>query len=206
MTKRRRTTSRREKVLAAGTFVVVVSTLMLRNLVLPAYDQWTYWRQKTTTDALEAARLTRNYAARKTIDAQFEELGADAIQQDTDETTLWKFLSDIEIMTRFPNMTVLSTKPVPVRHEPTHHVYGVRITVKAKLHEVLQFFSELTSGKVVVATNSFVMRGLQGQQLVECTINAALIKLISEPTFDPGRTESRDAAVAIKEGEAVHAW
>ena len=169
--------SPRERILAVITALVVVGVPTYLNLVRPAVDDYRDLRHRLNAQQAQYAKLQRNLAAADAVDAQITALGAAAWQQESDEVTLSSFLGDLELLARRPTLRIVGMNPLAPKENSTYKLYPVRLTVAGRGPEVVQFVAELTNGKSAVGLNSFSVRGVQGGELIECTLNLWLVKL-----------------------------
>ncbi len=170
----------REILLFGLTILVAVCGLAARHYIVPAYDRWQALRSLVHVRAIEHAKLTANLAVRESVNRQFESLGPKVRQTNSDQITLSEYLRDLETLARHPSMTLINMKPLPVEQEETHKIYRVKLSVAGKLPEILQFISDVTNGPTITGLKTFTLRGVQGSNMVECSLSLWMIRLIPE--------------------------
>ena len=169
----------RQRVLAVMTLTMVLGAALVNYVVLPVYDEWRGLSSQVELEALEYRKLTANLEARQYVNAEFGKLGEEVWQLESDQITLSRFLRDVEALARHPSLTVINMKPMPVEDKGSYKVYPVRLSVAGKLQEVLQFVSDMTNRATVVGMDGFAIRGIQGSNMVECSISIWMVRLVS---------------------------
>lgn len=91
------------------------------------------------------------------------------------------------MLARHPSLTLINMKPLPVDDRGTYKIYPVKLAVAGKLQEVLQFVSAMTNRPVVVGLDGFSLRGIQGNNMVECTLSIWMVRLSGGPAAAGGR-------------------
>jgi Tfp pilus assembly protein PilO len=167
-------------VVGIAAIAVLLSAGIGRYLVLPAYDQYKSLQATVDMQSVEHAKLSRNVSMGAQVDRQFEALGQDIMQSESDEVTLSQFLRQLESLARYPSMTLVNMKALPVRDEGAFKVFGVRAAVAGKLQEIVQFVSDLTSRPEAVGLEAFSIRGLQAGNRVECTLTVWMVRVARE--------------------------
>ena len=181
-----------------------LAVMLAASAAAVAYGLMPAWgellRQRTLTDAQAAqyARLSRNLALRNQVAAEFQRLAGSAVQTGTDEVALSEFLRDLEAKARLPGLNIVNIKPLAVRDEKTHKVYGAKLTLAGRLAEVLRFATEVTEGDQAVGIESFSVRGTQKVHVVECTLAICKVRLVPK---GPSAAQAGGAILAGK-GEA----
>ena len=179
----------RRMVLGVIAATIVVGFFLVQSFVLPAYDEWRLLGSRLKAQAEEYESLASNLAIRTSVDAELKKLGPHAEQSASDQITLSQFLRDIETQAHQPSMTVINMKPLPVRDEGTHKRYPVRLAVAGKLQEVLQFVSDILNRDVVAGLDAFSIRGVQGSNMVECTLSVWMVTLVDHSSPNDARTK-----------------
>ena len=185
----------RELVLCEIVILLLIGVPVVHRQILPALDQWRSQRAQLVTRASEYAELTRNIAVQETVDREFDKLGPDAVQVESDQITLSVFLLRVETaLSRRPSMTMINATPLPVEAGPDLKVYRVAVTVAGKLPEILQFLDDLATKAAPVGIESFALRGIQGHRMVECSLGLRKLHLLADDADDRaapvGRIES----------------
>lgn len=188
MIKLKRKLNTRELVLITATLIVVVGAPVFQRWLLPGYDQWRAMGALVDSQTIEYQRLVSNLEIKQSVDEQFKLLGENAWQSQSDQITLSGFLRDVEVEARYPGMTLINMKPLPVTHQETHSVYKVRLSVAGKLQDVLKFAFKLLNGETITGMESFSIRGTQGGNVVECSFSLWMVKLPA-PESSPGPPE-----------------
>ena len=179
----------RQIVLGTITLNVVVCAWVVHYFVLPAYDEWRSLSSQAYVQAQEYAKLTANVAVRDSVEEEFKKLGPEIEQSESDQITLSQFLRDVEVLARLPSVMVINMKPLPVEDKGTYKIYPVRLSVAGKLQEILQFVSGVTNRPVVAGLEAFALRGIQGSNMVECTVSVWMVRLVSPPDVGADRTD-----------------
>lgn len=170
----------RESMIFGLTLVLVICGPFILRWILPAYDQWTNLRSQVDLQAVDYAKLTANLAVKDSVNQQYEKISPAIRQNESDQIVLSEYLRDIETMARHPSLTVINMKPMPVKNEKSYKIYKVKLAVAGKLQEILQFVSDVTHSLTVTALESFSLRGVQGDNLVECNLSFSMIRLTSQ--------------------------
>jgi len=170
----------REYMVFGVTTLLVVCGPFIQRWILPAYDQWTNLRSHVDLQAADYAKLTANLAIKESVNQQYEKLNQKTRQNETDQIVLSEYLRDIESMARHPSLTLINMKPMPVKAEKNYKIYKVKLAIAGKLQEILQFVSDVTHSPSITGLESFSLRGVQGDNLVECNISFWMIRLTSE--------------------------
>ena len=191
----------REKALAVVTALVLLGWPAYQQLIRPSIEQWQSLRDQLYLQQMQHGKLQRNLAVRGEVERQITGLGAPAWQQESDEVTLSSFLSELEVLARRPTLRIVSMNPSAAKDSATHKVYPVRLTVAGRGPEVAMFVAELTNGQTVTGLKSFTIRGLQGGELIECTLNLRMVKLKGAPAA-PAQTLGRERSItAVAHGK-----
>jgi Tfp pilus assembly protein PilO len=82
-------------------------------------------------------------------------------------------------------MMVNNTKPLPVENNGTHKIYKVRLSVAGKVQEIAQFVSALTHSEWIVGLEAFQLRGVQGHNMIECSLSVWMVRLIPVAAVAP---------------------
>lgn len=170
----------REVLLAAIAVIGVIIFPMFRWGILPAYHQWQSLRYSTTMQTMEYHRLRSNLSMRKSVGEQFEKLGTNIFQEQSDQITLSDYLRELEALARYPSLTVIGIKPLPVVNEKSHKTYRIKLSVAGKLPEILQFVAKVTNGPTVTGLEAFSLRGVQGANRVECSLSLRMVRLTAQ--------------------------
>ncbi len=163
------------------TVLVVVVALGAVYWVFPTYDAWRDLRSGAGMQAIEHARLRANLAMGQRVNEQFQQGGGKAFQGASDQITVSQFLIELETLARLPSLTLINARPMPARQKGPYKTYAVKLSLSGRLNEILQFVWEVTSGESIVGLESFSLRGVQDRQLVECTLNLWMVRLLAEP-------------------------
>jgi len=171
----------RQLVLLWLTVLVVVVALAAVYWVFPTYDAWRDLRCGAQMEAVEHARLKANLAMGQRVDEQFQQVAPKAFQDASDQITVSQFLIELETLARLPSLTLINARPMPARQQGSCKTYAVKLSLSGRLHEILQFVSQVTSGESIVGLEGFSLRGVQDRHLVECTLNLWMVRLLAEP-------------------------
>lgn len=170
----------RELVLCEITVLLLIAVPLSQRHIVPAYDRWRLVRTQLASQALEYAKLADNIAVKDSVDEAFARLGPDAIQTNSDQITLSLFLSNVEnTLSRRSNLTMVNATPLPVKEEAGVKIYRVALTVAGTLQENLEFVSDMVDNGAAVGVESFSLRGVQGNRMVECSIQLRKLHLLS---------------------------
>lgn len=161
---------------------VLLFVILLEALVFPAYDELARLEKTSEARAAEHARLSRNLAAGKVAQERFASLGKTTQQTGSDETTLSEFLRDLELLARRPSLRIVNIKHVPVDDQGTHRIYRAHLTLAGKIQNLLQFASEITDANDVEGLDNFMIRGVQGVSMVECSLVIRMVRTVEAPT------------------------
>ena len=175
---RRMTT--RECVLATATIVVVLGFCIYQRWILPAYDQWLSGRALVKAQTSDYTRLAHNLARKKSVDAQFKMLGDTVWQTASDLATMAEFVREVQMLANQPSITVKNLKGLAVKTEGRHKIYPVRLSVSGSPMEIVQFIRNVMNGPMVTGLESFMIRGVQGGYLVECSFSIWMVRLIMD--------------------------
>jgi len=168
----------REVVVMAATAVVLIGTWGTEHFVFPAYDEVVEMRERNRSQAAEFARLGGNLAIRQDVDQAFQLLGEAIKQTESDQITLSRLLRDLErTFAKYPDVRLTNVRPDPVEDANCHKVYRVKLDMAAKLPDLLKFIQDLTGGTEVVGMEGFSLRGVQGVNMVECSLSLRMIRL-----------------------------
>ncbi len=169
----------RQVVFVVLTGLVVLCAMVTERYIFPLYDELDLARSRAATQSGRHVKLTRDLAVSRTISAEFEKLGKGAEQTENDHVTLSNFLRDLETLARYPTMTIINIKPLPVEDGGSHRVYRARLAVSGKLQEILQFVSDLVSEMTTTGVESFSLRGIQGgTSRIECVLSLRRIRVV----------------------------
>ena len=169
--------SNREWTLAAVTGFALLFVPFLNVYLLPAYDAFNAGRALKFAQQSEYAKLRSLLSLREEVDGRFAAIAGETNQKESDSITMSSFLRYIETRARYSTMTLINMKPQPVRDESGYKIYAVRMSLSARLFDVLRFVSEVTQGEMVTAIDTFTIRGVQGGHLVECTLSVWMVRL-----------------------------
>jgi len=171
----------RELILCEVTLLVLICVPLTYKFILPAYDEWVAMRDQIDLRYTEHDRLTTNLSIRSRIDDQFTQINPNVLQTGSDQVTLSQFLRGLEnTIGKHPSMIMINAKPLPVKEKDTHNVYRVSITVAGKLQDVVEFVNEVADGDEVVGIDSYSARGVQGDNIVECSMELRMIRLVPD--------------------------
>jgi Tfp pilus assembly protein PilO len=169
----------REYLIYGLTAVVIIAVPMIQKMILPAYDEWRMLRSQVNLQAIDYAKLTANLAIKDSVNQQYNKLDPKILLAATDQIVLSEYLRDIETMARHPSLSLINMKPMPVKEENFYKIYKVKLAIAGKLQEILQFISDVTNSPTVTGLESFSLRGVQGDNLVECNLSFWMIRLTS---------------------------
>ncbi len=173
--------SPREWSLAVLAVTVGLGFMILRGWVLPAYDEWTALRTMVEAQQAQHLKLLRNLSVKDEVDARFASLDERVWQAESDQVTLSSFLREVEAAARQPNLTLINMKPLVIRREASVVIYPVRLSVAGKPQALVGFVDAVLGGESVTGLESFSIRGVQGGQTVECTLNIWMVCLEEQP-------------------------
>ena len=184
----------REVVLAAVTVLVATSAWGMSDLIFPAYDRFAAQRDLNRTHRDEYAQLTANLAIRRQVQQAFATLAEDIQQTATDQIAMSRFLRDLErTLKRHPKITMINARPLPIESGRNLKAYRVRLSVTARLQDLLRFVAELTGGPDVVGLEAFSLRGVQRSNCVEAVLSLQRIR------FSPAKPE--DSAESVRSSD-----
>lgn len=188
----------RQAVLLILTVLVAVGALVVGHYLVPAYDEWNTLRQTLYLQVSQHASLARNVMIKDSVAKQFQALDPEMQQTDSDHVTLSKFLRELETMrARNPSIILINAKPLPVKSEATHKLYRIKLSVAGNLTEILQFVSDLANGPTVTGLETFSLRGVQGNNVVECSLSIWTVRLIRRPR-EGGKTYERTVSSYVE--------
>ncbi len=167
----------REMILSVIIMLMVVTFVLGRSWILPAYDAWKVAKTTAQARRLEYAKLSRFLEVREDVMVQYETLPPEVFQKESDQITLSHFLRKVEELARHPSMTIVSAKPQTIESKGKFRQFPIRLSVSGVLPEVTQFIVELLNGPDVVGLESFSLRGVQGGREVECTLSIWMVRL-----------------------------
>lgn len=169
--------SNREWTLAAVTVFAALIVPFLQIYLIPTYDAFNAGRARLLAQQSEYAKIHGLLSLREEIDVRFDSIAGEAHQEQSNQITMSSFLRFLETHVRYSTMTLINMKPEPVREESGYKIYAVRMSLSARLFDILRFVSEVTHGEMVAAVDSFTIRGVQAGQLVECTLSVWMVRL-----------------------------
>ena len=171
----------RELVLCGIIVLLLIGVPVVQRYLLPAFDQWRSQRARLAIQAADYAQLMRNIAIQESVDREFDKLGPEAVQVESDPITLSVFLRDVETaLSRRASMTMINATPQPVEVAPDLKAYRVAVTVAGKLPEILQFLDDLAAAAPPIGIESFGLRGIQGRNMVECSVGLKRVHLLAD--------------------------
>jgi Tfp pilus assembly protein PilO len=80
-------------------------------------------------------------------------------------------------------------KPLPVQAEKTHKTYALNLSMAGKLHEIIQFVTDVTNRPTITGLKGFSLRAIQGSYMVECQLSLWMVRLIREPVVPTLKTK-----------------
>lgn len=170
----------REWVLGLTILGISTTALLLRGLVLPAWNRAAELRAEATRLSGEHDRLTNNLAMKPSVDEEFRRLGPHAFQRESDQITLSSWLRELEAPANRPGILLGNMKAQPVKSDRASKVYRIRLSVSGSLQEILQFVSEANNGASYTGLESFSVRGIPGLNMVECVLSLRMVRLLSD--------------------------
>ena len=153
---------------------------VIRVWLKPAIEEWRELRERTQTQREEYQSLAANLALRDRVDAQFKELKLEGLPDEPDEIVLSTLLRDIESFSRFPTLTLVNMRPLPVQKRGDAKIFSVKMALSGKLQEILQFVGTLGKGSSVIGVESFSLRAVQGETMVECGLSLWMVRLLDD--------------------------
>jgi Tfp pilus assembly protein PilO len=198
MTIAMRKISLRELLIIGITGLLVIAGPFTQRWILPAYDQWMNLRSQVDLQAVDHAKLTANLAIKDSVNQQYQKVAPKTTADVSDQIVLSEYLREIESFARHPSMTLVNMKPMPVKTEANYKIYRVQLAVSGKLQEILQFVSDATHSSSITGLESFVLRGAQGDNMVECSLAFRMIRLTSgtsKPSTKSGAKKITKAGV-----------
>ncbi len=181
----------RRAALLAVLGTILLGMLICQYSVLPAFNQWRTAKASVEIKASQYARLAQNLAVKQSVQDRIKELPPEAYQLKSDEITLSEFLRNVEAISYLPSMTLINAKPLPVEDQGAYRIFRMKLSVAGKLEELLRFLFKLTTGKTPVGLESFRLRGVQGSELVECSLAIWMVRLTPELTSGSDARQAR---------------
>ncbi len=169
----------RQVILLGIAAVVVISVVFTTELLLPLYSNLTLMQTAVKNGASKHARLLKNLGIRELVNKEFDRLNKQAFQTQSDQITISQFLRDVEELARQPNMMLVNMKPLPVKHEGRFKIYRVRLSAIGKLQDIVKFVSGLTNAENITGLSSLALRGVRGNDMVECSLFIWMVRLLS---------------------------
>jgi hypothetical protein len=162
------------------TGLLIVLVLPFTCLLLPGLREWNSLRAKAQLQTVEYARLVANLAVKETVDQQFQTVGQQVYDSDSEHVTLSRFLRDLEALARHPNITPVNIKPMGTEQHRGYKTYHVKLTVSGKLPEILRFVCDATTSAAVTGLDCFSLRAINGVNLAECNLSLGMIRLAAQ--------------------------
>jgi Tfp pilus assembly protein PilO len=180
------------------TITLAAGFVLLRQMLLPAWDELAAAR--THLEALNAdeQRLSRHHELRAKVAAALDQLPEKAWQDGSDEVVLSAFLRQIELLARYPNMTLISMKPHKPEGDATYRLYPVAVTLAGRLEDIVRFVDAAGRTDMVVGWEGFSMRAVQGGNVVECSFSLWRVCLSG------GRNEVGQDTTADRDERTTH--
>ncbi len=169
----------RQVILLGIAGVVIISVVFATELLLPLYSNLTSMQIAVKNGASKHARLSKNLEIRELVNKEFARLNKQSFQTQSDQITVSQFLRDVEELARQPNMTLVNMKPLPVKHEGRFKIYRVRLSAIGKLQDIVKFVSGLTNAEHITGLSSLSLRGVRGNDMVECSLFIWMVRLLS---------------------------
>lgn len=169
--------SPREWTLAVATAALLLSLLIYRAWVLPAYDQWRVARDVAAVKQAEHVKLAGYLEVEGAVQEAARRVPESAFSHDSDQIVLSRFLRHVETLVRHPTMTIVNAKPGVVEELEAFRRFPLRLTVSGSPPETARFVHRLLNGEDAVGLESFALRGVQGGNLVECVLSVWLVGL-----------------------------
>jgi len=169
---------------------------MTQWLVLPSWDRFKSSRSALEDRQVELARLRSNIAVAAQVGKAHASLPAQAWRVQDDEEALSYLLVNVESAARSSDLSLVNARPLPVKTEPDHRTYRVRIVLSGRLEQIVRFVDRITSGDALVGLDGFTLRGEQGENKTEATFEIVMIRLRgldrAGSTTQPTATEDSD--------------
>lgn len=167
----------RQTSLLVLTLLLAGCAVMWEAYLFPAYGQWTIRKSQLADLTDEYARLNANLRASESVDREFQELGKDIEQTGSEQRVMSEFLRGLEGQARYPNLAIINIKPQPVEDGKTFKTYRVRLSLAGKLQDTLRFVAAVGDAGLNVGFDSFILRGAQGVNMVECDVTVRMIRI-----------------------------
>ena len=172
----------RQRLLAGIAALTFLCAALAHHVVFPTYDRWITLRSEVQAEMQRHQQLLQNIAMKESIYRQFGDISEQAVQRESNEVTLSQCLHYVESLARHSSLTVTHIRPQDVEDQGAVRLYRVKVAVSGRLQEVTQFISGLTSGEEITGLESFLLRGVRGWNMVECSFCIRMIRLTSFPS------------------------
>lgn len=173
--------SARESVLGVAVLVAALGFVALRTWILPAKDRLDAAVSRHESNVAEYRKLSAFLDSREEADRLYADLDPAVLQSDTDFVTLSHFLRRLETLaSRHRTLTLANAKPEEPESDGAVRRFPLRLTTSGAFPELVVFVTELLNEPVPVALESFVLRGTQGGEQVECGMKLVLTTLAVE--------------------------